>query len=306
MDKEDTIITRVLGINKHLLEGFTIENIPLTKKECLEWVAQQSSNCQKCILADNRTTVVRADGDHNARIMLIAEGPGFLEDGTGLPFVGTMELKSSRCGQCINHPKCYSHRMLKTLDSRMGANRLLKCSPNLTSEQLMVEEFFVRSAGSILDGIILKKYGMKYPRKNWIDLYNRLHPDEKTNLVSPWFMTNIVMCRSFDKNTLKDTPPQSIPKNACKPWLVLQWAALQPAIIVALGRPALATLVGDEKKAALYYPGDIIETKFGKVIFAYHPAFYMREPSKETRALGYAKTSEILTTALTIAGYENV
>ena len=45
-------------------------------------------NCQKCRLCERRTRVVPGEGDPNARLMLIGEGPGRDEDLQGRPFVG--------------------------------------------------------------------------------------------------------------------------------------------------------------------------------------------------------------------------
>ncbi|MCY3612202.1 MAG: uracil-DNA glycosylase [Gemmatimonadetes bacterium] len=44
--------------------------------------------CTRCRLADGRKTVVFADGNPTARLMVVGEAPGAREDATGLPFVG--------------------------------------------------------------------------------------------------------------------------------------------------------------------------------------------------------------------------
>ena len=44
--------------------------------------------CRRCPLWKNRTNVVFGEGNPEADIMLIGEGPGFYEDKTGRPFVG--------------------------------------------------------------------------------------------------------------------------------------------------------------------------------------------------------------------------
>ena len=59
------------------------------KKNCLEIVRQKCERCQGCALAKNRNNVVFSDGDAStARIVLIGEAPGEMEDETGRPFVG--------------------------------------------------------------------------------------------------------------------------------------------------------------------------------------------------------------------------
>lgn len=48
----------------------------------------QVSSCRKCRLCEGRTHVVFGEGDVDARLMFIGEGPGENEDLTGRPFVG--------------------------------------------------------------------------------------------------------------------------------------------------------------------------------------------------------------------------
>ena len=54
----------------------------------LESIAARVAVCQACRLAEGRTRTVPGDGDANAELMFIGEGPGFYEDQQGIPFVG--------------------------------------------------------------------------------------------------------------------------------------------------------------------------------------------------------------------------
>lgn len=51
-------------------------------------LAREVSGCDRCPLAQGRTTAVPGEGPENAAIMFIGEGPGFHEDQQGRPFVG--------------------------------------------------------------------------------------------------------------------------------------------------------------------------------------------------------------------------
>lgn len=46
------------------------------------------ANCSRCKLAETRINTVFGEGDRNAELMFIGEGPGENEDKTGRPFVG--------------------------------------------------------------------------------------------------------------------------------------------------------------------------------------------------------------------------
>jgi DNA polymerase len=62
----------------------------------LEAVRELIGDCRRCRLAKGRNKLVFADGDPNAQLMFVGEGPGADEDAQGLPFVG-------RAGQLLNN-----------------------------------------------------------------------------------------------------------------------------------------------------------------------------------------------------------
>lgn len=63
----------------------------------LQSVRAEIGDCKRCPLAyAGRHTIVFADGDPNARLMFVGEGPGADEDAIGVPFVG-------KAGQLLNN-----------------------------------------------------------------------------------------------------------------------------------------------------------------------------------------------------------
>jgi DNA polymerase len=58
------------------------------KPETLEDISADLGDCRRCGLSKNRNNIVFGEGDSSARLMFVAEGPGFEEDKTGKPFVG--------------------------------------------------------------------------------------------------------------------------------------------------------------------------------------------------------------------------
>jgi uracil-DNA glycosylase family 4 len=50
--------------------------------------ADEVRGCTKCHLCESRSHTVFGEGDAEARLMFVGEGPGFKEDQTGRPFVG--------------------------------------------------------------------------------------------------------------------------------------------------------------------------------------------------------------------------
>lgn len=67
------------------------------KKNCLEIVREKCENCKACALGATRKNIVFSDGNsETAKIVLIGEAPGEMEDESGKPFVG-------RAGQLLNN-----------------------------------------------------------------------------------------------------------------------------------------------------------------------------------------------------------
>ncbi|MDE3148123.1 MAG: uracil-DNA glycosylase [Acidobacteriota bacterium] len=64
--------------------------------DALQLIRDDIGDCTRCALHKGRNKLVFADGDPNARLMFVGEGPGADEDAQGLPFVG-------RAGQLLNN-----------------------------------------------------------------------------------------------------------------------------------------------------------------------------------------------------------
>jgi uracil-DNA glycosylase family 4 len=58
------------------------------KEEKLRQLEAEAKKCARCGLNRTRTNVVFGSGPPDAEIMLVGEGPGLMEDKSGLPFVG--------------------------------------------------------------------------------------------------------------------------------------------------------------------------------------------------------------------------
>jgi len=59
----------------------------------LETLEPRVKQCVLCPLSKTRAHVVFGEGDSNAEVMFVGEGPGEVEDRTGRPFVGAAGQK---------------------------------------------------------------------------------------------------------------------------------------------------------------------------------------------------------------------
>jgi uracil-DNA glycosylase len=62
----------------------------------LKLIREEIGDCTRCELSKGRNKIVFGDGDPNAKLFFVGEGPGADEDASGLPFVG-------RGGQLLNN-----------------------------------------------------------------------------------------------------------------------------------------------------------------------------------------------------------
>src|SRR6185503_2106801 len=61
---------------------------PAPQAASLPLIAAQLDGCTRCKLSQKRKTVVIGEGNPNARLVFVGEGPGEQEDLQGRPFVG--------------------------------------------------------------------------------------------------------------------------------------------------------------------------------------------------------------------------
>ena len=69
-------------------EGFESKDNEINMPNELKELEKICKNCTLCNLSKTRTNVVFGEGNPNAKLMFIGEGPGEMEDKTGRPFVG--------------------------------------------------------------------------------------------------------------------------------------------------------------------------------------------------------------------------
>jgi DNA polymerase len=60
----------------------------MTSSSKLEFLRDCLGDCTRCKLHTKRKNIVFGDGDPNADLVFVGEGPGFNEDKRGIPFVG--------------------------------------------------------------------------------------------------------------------------------------------------------------------------------------------------------------------------
>ena len=173
---------------------------PLSSPLTLEAIREELGDCQRCGLCAGRQNIVFGDGNPQADILFIGEGPGQQEDEQGVPFVGR--------------------------------------------------------AGGLLTQMIEK--GMGIAR-------------------SEVYICNIVKCRP--PNNRNPLPQEA---STCRPFLDQQIDAVQPKVIVTLGKPA-ASLLLDREVAITRLRGTWQEYRGIAMMPTLHPAYVLRQYTTENR-----------------------
>jgi DNA polymerase len=167
--------------------------------ESLEQIRTDLGECVRCRLSEERTQLVFGEGNPNAKVVFVGEGPGAEEDRTGRPFVG-------RAGELLT-------RMIEAVGWQRG------------------------------------------------EVY----------------ICNIVKCRPPGNRA-----PQIDEVAICRPFLERQLRAIQPRVILTLGKPAATTLLG--RPVAITKVRGIWHDWEGIPLMpTFHPAYLLRNYTRETR-----------------------
>jgi DNA polymerase len=129
-----------------------------------EMNAREVSVCDKCRLATTRTQTVFGEGDVDAKIFFIGEGPGENEDLTGRPFVGRAGqlLDKMIAAMGLSREKVFIANIVKCRppDNRVPApDEVATCTPYLV-RQLEI----VRPAVIVTLGLPALKYMLDDPK----------------------------------------------------------------------------------------------------------------------------------------------
>ena len=111
------------------------------ERPSLEDVRDHLGECTRCGLCEGRKTIVFGDGNPDADLMFVGEGPGEQEDRRGLPFVG-------RAGELLTQ---MIERGIEIPRSEVYICNIVKCRPPRNRTPLPDE---VRACRPFLDGQI--------------------------------------------------------------------------------------------------------------------------------------------------------
>lgn len=132
-------------------------------------------NCNKCKLCSTRKNIVFGEGNKQANVMFIGEGPGADEDSQGIPFVGKAGQLMNKAfqGLGIKREQVYIANIVKC---RPPANRVPEqneaeqCLNYLRNQVILVKpEVIVLLGSTALKNILGNEYSITASRGKWIE-----------------------------------------------------------------------------------------------------------------------------------------
>jgi DNA polymerase len=163
------------------------EASPHARSERLEQLRSEVIQCCRCPLASQgRTHVVFGEGDPDADILFVGEGPGAEEDVQGRPFVGRWPIAHANhrgCGVATRAGfHCQHHQMPPAGQPHPLPNEIEACEPYLRAQIELIQPRIIitlgRFAAHTLTGettSITRMRGQFYQYQN-VKLMPTLHP----------------------------------------------------------------------------------------------------------------------------------
>jgi DNA polymerase len=153
------------------LRGMGIEALPVAEGKIkkmipseaptLEEIRKELGDCKRCKLHRTRRTIVFGEGNPNAKLMFVGEGPGYDEDVQGRPFVGKAGQLLTKIIQSI-HLKRDQVYIANIIKCRPPQNRnpepdeIESCSPFLMKQIQAIQPKIICALGTFAAQTLLR------------------------------------------------------------------------------------------------------------------------------------------------------
>jgi len=174
-----------------------------SKKMTLDEISDEIGDCTRCKLHEGRTNIVFGEGNTNARLVFVGEGPGRDEDEQGKPFVGragklltkiihAMGLQRTDVFIC-NVVKC------RPPDNRNPeADEMTTCGQFLTKQLISIEPEVIVCLGSIASKYLLNS------KASLGSLRGKFHPYINSKLLVTYHPAALLRNPNFKKPLWED------------------------------------------------------------------------------------------------------
>jgi len=164
------------------IEEIEVKEVKESKTVRLARVLERASICMACDLAKTRANVVFGDGNPEAPLMIIGEGPGQNEDATGKPFVGRAGALLDQClrENSITRKHVYITNVVRCRPTNIEAGRVNNrpptpeetraCATWLEQTIEIMQPLVILCLGAPAAGAIIHKgFKMTQQRGQWFE-----------------------------------------------------------------------------------------------------------------------------------------
>jgi DNA polymerase len=176
---------------------------PALRANALQLIREEIGDCQRCPLAATRNKIVFGDGDPNARLLFVGEGPGADEDAQGVPFVGRggQLLNNMIAAMGLKREEVYIANIVKCRPPKNRVPEPLEahtCTPFLFQQIGVIQPELIVALGSTAATYLL---GAK---ASLISLRGRLHQALNTKLIVTYHPAFLLRDPTQKKEAWKD------------------------------------------------------------------------------------------------------
>jgi uracil-DNA glycosylase len=179
---ETTTQSASTGVDPELIPTAATIPIPPGTYTNMAEMKAHCDRCFRCELGHNRTHAVVGEGNLNAKIMLVGEGPGQTEDETGRPFVGRSGELLDRILASVSLTREQNVFICNVVKCRPPENRTPTtdeadaCKGYLLEQIRLIDPKIILLTGATaLKGLLGIKQGITKVRGQWVERDGRFY-----------------------------------------------------------------------------------------------------------------------------------
>lgn len=174
------------------------------EKLTLGQIREDLGECTRCKLHKTRNKIVFGDGNPNARLVFVGEGPGRDEDEQGLPFVGRAGKLLTKIIEAMGLTRkdvfiCNVVKCRPPNNRNPEADEVEACEPFLFNQIKSINPEVVVCLGSVATSLLLK---MKQPKMK--DLRGQFHEFHNSKLMITYHPAALLRNPNFKKPVWED------------------------------------------------------------------------------------------------------
>ena len=180
------------------------ENFDPGEKLTLDQIREDLGECTRCKLHETRNKIVFGDGNPNARLVFVGEGPGRDEDEQGLPFVGRAGKLLTKIIEAMGFTRqdvfiCNVVKCRPPSNRNPERDEVDACEPFLLKQLSSISPEVIVCLGSVATSLLLK---MKQPRMG--DLRGQFHEFHNSKLMITYHPAALLRNPNFKKPVWED------------------------------------------------------------------------------------------------------